>query len=293
MMKTLDNDSMSNEACVLDAIEQFIRDKRISLQHKEDLARQINAGLKLHGRSWLPLYELFEPMRLLPTDAKCNGVKRDSFYGVSKIAIGRIDLYMPVMKRLAMGCKKESKEDIDFAKNEYGESDAWNQLRNFFNNLQKADMVSVSSNNSEVLSVCPNPKHLPFFDGGWAEDGMVYLIEKTIKSFSAKQGLPSHVFWNVKLSDNPPWNLTRFEFDVIAKIGKMFYVFEVKTGALLSIDKWFERWSIFKDVGARYIQCTTKEVDHKLFVPLPLFPIEHFETLLEQRLEKDIEMMSN
>ena len=259
MMKTLDNDSMSNEACVLDAIEQFIRDKRISLQHKEDLARQINAGLKLHGRSWLPLYELFEPMRLLPTDAKCNGVKRDSFYGVSKIAIGRIDLYMPVMKRLAMGCKKESKEDIDFAKNEYGESDAWNQLRNFFNNLQKADMVS----------------------------------EKTIKSFSAKQGLPSHVFWNVKLSDNPPWNLTRFEFDVIAKIGKMFYVFEVKTGALLSIDKWFERWSIFKDVGARYIQCTTKEVDHKLFVPLPLFPIEHFETLLEQRLEKDIEMMSN
>ena len=89
-MKQPDIDGKSNEACILDAIEQFVCEKRKLLQDKDDLDHQIKDGLKTHGRSWKPLYELFEPLGLLPIDAKCNDEKRDVLYALSKTAIGRI-----------------------------------------------------------------------------------------------------------------------------------------------------------------------------------------------------------
>lgn len=283
-----DIESESNSACILNAVEQFISDKRKSLQNQEDLARQIKDGLKKHGRSWKPLYELFEPLRLLPTDAKYNGVKRDESYSLSRIAIGRIELYLPIMKRLAEACKKKPTESVIVTKNDYREPDDWNQLRNFFGNMQKACMVSDASKDAGgTLSICPKADRLRFFDGGWAESGMVYLIEKTIKSFSKANRLATSIFWNVKLSDCTPWNSTKYEFDAIAKVGEMFYVFEVKTGAILPVDKWYERWSMFKNTGVRYIQCTAKEINYKLFIPLQLFPIANFEQLLQERLNKD------
>lgn len=287
MMKTSDNNIKSDEACMLDTIEQFIRDTRTAVQHKEDLTRRINESLSGHGRSWAPLYELFKPMGLLPIDAKCNGVKRDAFYHISKVAIGRMDLYLQVMKRLAKECKKKPAGYVKFVRTDYVNADDWNQLLNFFGNLQKANVASIEKNN-DCISACPKSDSLRFLDGGWAEDGMVYLVDKTIKDFSKKHGLYNSVFWNVKLSDKPPWNTTNMELDVVAKVGKQFYVFEVKTGALLAIDKWFERWRMFKEVGARYIQCTAKEIDYKLFLPLTLVPIVAFEDVLGARMERDL-----
>ena len=285
-MKQPDIDGKSNEACILDAIEQFVCEKRKRLQDKDDLGRQIKDGLNAHGRSWKPLYELFEPLGLLPIDAKCNGVKRDETYSLSRIAIGRIELYLPIMKRLAEACKKKPTESVVFTKNDCREPNDWNRLRNFFENMQKARMVSVASKDAgESLSICPKADQLRFFDGGWAENGMVYLIKKTINSFSKEN---RHIFWNVKLSNCAPWNSTKYEFDAIVKVGETFYVFEVKTGGLLPIDKWYERWSMFKNTGVRYIQCTAKEIDYKLFMPLQLFPIANFELLLLERLKKDL-----
>ena len=277
---------------MLDAIEQFVRDKRISLLHREDLACQIDDGLKAHGRSWKTLYELFKPMGLLPIEAKCNGVKRDSFYHISKTAIGRMDLYLPVMKSLSVECKKKPTGYVEFVRTKYVKADDWNQLLNFFGNLQKTGIVSAKEAKYGI-SVCPKSDQLRFLDGVWAEYGIVYLVEKTIKDFSKAHGLSSSVFWNVKLADKPPWNTISMEFDVVAKVGKQFYVFEVKTGALLAIDKWFERWRMFKDVGVRYIQCTVKEIDYRLFLPLMLIPIGTFEDVLGERLEKDLKKESN
>ncbi len=59
-------DSKSRESCILDAIEQFVCEKRKLLQDKDDLDCQIKDGLKPHGRSWKPLYELFMPLQLFP-----------------------------------------------------------------------------------------------------------------------------------------------------------------------------------------------------------------------------------
>lgn len=92
----------------LDAIEQFACDRRKLLQDKEDFALQIKEGLEKNGRKWKPLYELFKPLGLLPTAARCNGEKRDAFYTLSKTAIGNIELYLPVMKRLAAASKKKA-----------------------------------------------------------------------------------------------------------------------------------------------------------------------------------------
>ena len=288
-MKQPDIDDKSSEACILDVIEQFVCEKRKLLQDRGDLERQIKDRLKTHGRSWKPLYELFEPLGLLPIDAKCNDEKRDVLYALSKTAIGRIGLYLQVMKRLAEASKKKPAESVVFAKSDYHELDCWNQLRNFLENMQKAHVVSICvKDNGETLSICPKADQLRFFDGGWAENGMVYLIEKTIKSFSKANRLTSSIFWNVKLSNGAPWDSIKYEFDAIAKVGEMFYVFEVKTGAILPVDKWFERWSLFKNVGVRYIQCTAKEIDYRLFMPLQLFPIANFEQLLQERLKKDL-----
>ena len=288
-MKQPDIDDKSSEACILDVIEQFVCEKRKLLQDRGDLERQIKDRLKTHGRSWKPLYELFEPLGLLPIDAKCNDEKRDVLYALSKTAIGRIELYLPVMKLLVEAIKKKSVDSVEFAKSDYRESDYWNQLRNFFENMKKAHIVSVCvKDNGETVSICPKADRLQFFDGGWAENGMVYLIEKTIKSFSKANRLASSIFWNVKLSNGAPWDSIKYEFDAIAKVGEMFYVFEVKTGAILPVDKWFERWSLFRNVGVRYIQCTAKEIDYRLFMPLQLFPIANFEQLLQERLKKDL-----
>lgn len=155
-------------------------------------------------------------------------------------------------------------------------------------------MVSVGGKDKgKILSICPKADCLRFFDGGWAEKGMVYLIEKTIQSFSKANRIASHVFWNVKISNCAPWNTSKYEFDVIAKVGGMFYVFEVKTGTILPVDKWFERWDMFKKAGVRYIQCTAQEIDHRLFMPLQLFPIADFEQLLLGRLKKDFAKREN
>ena len=178
MMKTSDNDIKSDEACMLDAIEQFIRDKRTAVQYKEDLTRRIKESRSGQGRSWGPLYELFKPMGLLPIDAKCNGAKRDAFYHISKTAIRRVDLYLPVMKRLAKECKNKPTGYIKFVRTAYENADDWNQLLNFFGNLQKAGVASVEKN-KDCISACPKSDHLRFLDGGWAEDGMVYLVDKT------------------------------------------------------------------------------------------------------------------
>jgi len=239
-MKTLDINSNPNESCLLDAIEQFVRDWKTAARHKEDLALRIKEGLVKHGRSWSPLYELFSPMGLLPVEAQCNNVKRDSSYRISKTAAGRIDMYLPVMKRLALECKKKPAGCASFHRTECESLDTWNQVQNFFGNLQKAGMVSLRKDGGSV-DVCPKSENLRFFDGQWAEEGMVYLVEKTMKRFAKEHGLPSSVFWNVKLSNKPPWNVVNMELDIVGKIGKRFYVFEVKTGSLLPIDQWFER----------------------------------------------------
>ena len=268
---------------MLDAVEHFIAEQRTALQHREDLSQQVNEGVKVHGRSWKPLYELFEPMGLLPVEARYNAVKRDSSYGVSKIAVGRMDFYLPIMKRIA-AC--EERQSVVFSRSEHEHPEDWNQLRNFFRNMQKADIVSIDDL-GESMSICPNANRRKIFGGAWAEKGMVYLIEKTIKSFCAEHKLPSSIFWNIKLADESPWNVVQMELDVVAKVGTRFYVFEVKTGALLPIDKWIALWRRFKDAGAKYIQCAAKAIDYKLFLPLTLFPIAKVEELLRKQLEKD------
>ena len=272
---------------MLDAVDRFIAEQRAVLQHLEDLSRQVNEGVKTHGRSWMPLYDLFEPMGLLPIEAGYNGVKRDSSYGVSKIAVGRVDFYLPIMKRIAGTITGGKRQSVVFSRSEHEHPEDWNQLRNFLRNMQKADIVSIDDL-GESMSICPNANRRKFLDGAWAEYGMVYLIEKTIKSFCAEHKLPSSVFWNVKLADKSPWNVAKMELDVVAKVGTRFYVFEVKTGAFLPIDKWFARWRRFKDAGAKYILCAAKAIDYKLFLPLTLFPIAKVEELLRKQLEKDI-----
>lgn len=277
---------------MLDAVEHFIAGQRTALQHREDLSQQVNEGVKVHGRSWKPLYELFEPMGLLPIEAGCNGIKHDSSYGISKIAVGRVDFYLPIMKRIAGAISDRRTGGVEFSRSEYKHPEDWNQLRNLFRNMQQASVV-VIDDLGERISISPEPKYRNFLDGAWAERGMVYLIDKTIKSFSVDHKLSSSIFWNVKLADKSPWNVTKMELDIVAKVGKRFYVFEVKTGALLPIDKWFDRWQLFKEAGVKYIQCTVKVIDHKLFLPLTLFPIANVEELLRRQLEKDFTTTSS
>jgi len=197
----------------------------------------------------------------------------------------RPELYIPIMKRLAVHAKNGESLSIEKGGTT---PDHWNQLRNFYRELGRAGAVNELTQDVGSISFRVNSGYRLYFDGGWAEKGLLYLIEKTVNGFSQESRKSHSLFWNVRLAKDPPWNTAAFELDSVACVGDRTYVFEVKTGALLPIDKWFAHSRLFERPDRSvYVQCSAGDFDYRPFMPLHLFSLTNFERLFKARLRKD------
>lgn len=274
---------MNNET-ILESLEGFIQDQKAEAARQAALETAVQSARKLH-RSWAPLLNFCSSIGLLPIEASTNGLERDWTYSISRIAMKRPSLYIPVMKRLAVHAKNREQLRIEKGGTT---PENWNQLWNFFRELDDAGAVAELKKDVRSISCLVNSDYLRYFDGDWAEKGLLYLVEKTVKDFSQESRKSHSLFWNVKLARNQPWNTAAFELDSVACVDDRTYVFEVKTGALLPIDKWFARWQLFERPGRSvFVQCSAGDFDYRPFMPLHLFSLANFERLFKARLRRD------
>lgn len=88
-----------------------------------------------------------------------------------------------------------------------------------------------------------------FLSGAWAEEVNLYLIDKTLKTFTQSRRQGYKLFWDLKLKriDSDKVNGHDMQLDLVAEVGDRFYIFETKSGFVLSIDKWVDRTRLFDD----------------------------------------------
>ncbi len=129
-----------------------------------------------------------------------------------------------------------------------------------------------------------------FLHGAWAEEVTLYLIDKTLKCFTSTLHLKYRLFWDVKLKLVEPSTdkQTDMQLDLVAQVSDRFYVFETKSGTVLSIDKWVDRTRLFDHAENRFITCTADpSLNPKIFEPFRLFALPTLEKQFLEMLQAD------
>jgi len=130
-----------------------------------------------------------------------------------------------------------------------------------------------------------------FLSGAWAEEINLYLIDKTLKTFTQSRRQGYKLFWDLKLKwiDSDKENGHDMQLDLVAEVGSRFYVFETKSGFTLSIDKWVDRTRLFDDEKNRFITCTANEkLNPLIFDPFYLFALPTLEEQFLEMLQADL-----
>ena len=96
-----------------------------------------------------------------------------------------------------------------------------------------------------------------FLQSGWSEEIAICLIDKTLKEFTKSRKLKHRLFWNIELRYvDPECGQIYTELDLVAQVKDRLYIFEIKCGYNLRIDKWVERADLFQDENTTFITST-------------------------------------
>lgn len=238
-------------------------------------------------------------------DNSASGEKKDWRATVSRTIAKNPSTLLPAMQNLYDGLHQSGPVEWPIA-----DAQEKNMVRNLLGELKKAailescDVTDSGSTACFVPGLQSSAKKVPkdvrekrlWIRSGWAEKVFLYLVEKTFREFSKGRNLPVDFFWNVSVSDTPPYDTPSTEFDILACLNGKWYVFEAKAGWNLSIVKWVDRWHLFgedkDDRKATIIQCAIQDFPEKTFDPLHLFSIKSFEQKLRSLLEKDFPELS-
>ena len=233
-------------------------------------------------------------------DNSASGEKKDWRATVSRTIAKNPSTLLPAMQNLYDGLHQSGPVEWPIA-----DAQEKNMVRNLLGELKKAAILESCDVTDSGCSACfvsglqSRAKRVPtdvrekrlWIRSGWAEKVFLYLVEKTFREFSNKRKLSVDFFWNVSVSNTPPYDTPSTEFDILACLNGKWYVFESKAGWNLSIVKWVDRWHLFgedkDDRKATIIQCAIQDFPEKTFDPLHLFSIKSFERQLRSLLEKD------
>lgn len=166
-----------------------------------------------------------------------------------------------------------------------------NDLRNLCHELAaKKWIVFANGKAGFQVTPCLTCEQKRFLHGAWAEEVTLYLIDKTLKRFTGTRHLKYRLFWDAKLKRIAPRtdNLSDMQLDLIAQVSDRFYVFETKSGAVHSIDKWVDRTRLFDGAENRFITCTADpNLNPKIFKPFRIFALPTLEEQFTGMLEDD------
>ncbi len=164
-------------------------------------------------------------------------------------------------------------------------------LKNLCDMLAKHGWISFTLV-PEGFEVAPSLRGVQkqFLSGAWAEEINLYLIDKTLKTFTQSRRQGYKLFWDLKLKriDSDKDNGHDMQLDLVAEVGDRFYVFETKSGFTLSIAKWVDRTRLFDDDKNRFITCTADEkLNPLIFSPFRLFALQTLEEQFTGMLQED------
>jgi len=134
-----------------------------------------------------------------------------------------------------------------------------------------------------------------FLSGAWAEEVTLYLLDKTLKAFSTTHSVGHKLFWDMQLKflDADKTGHHDMQLDLVAEVGDHFYIFEAKSGFVLSIDKWVDRTRLFDNDKCRFITCTADEkLNPFIFRPFRLFALPTLEEQFLKLLTDDFKEVS-
>lgn len=167
-------------------------------------------------------------------------------------------------------------------------------LRNLCDEFKKHGFLSYDIT-PEGLDIVPTVDSIKrqFCHGTWAEEVTIYLVDRVLKAFAQSTGIGHKLFWDIKLkwinSDSKAPN--DMQLDLVAEVGERFYVFETKSGFVLSIDKWVDRTRLFDDDKTRFITCTADDaLNQRIFFPFCLFAMQTLEDQFLKMLMDDFKV---
>lgn len=160
------------------------------------------------------------------------------------------------------------------------------RLLTFCAALEKRGML-MTLKEGERLIVELRKRDTKFINGGWGERVTLYLVDKTLKTFTKGRHLPHRLFWNLRLQ-TPGSEQTKMELDVVAQVGGRFYIFETKTGESLDVVKWVRRSQRFGTDRSTFLTCTPRnEINPRYFQPCILIPFSRLEEIFGAMLRHD------
>lgn len=231
------------------------------------------------------LAEFFKAHGLYIVELQSGGRSKD-YYDRSKQIWRSRTVLLPFIKQLS----RNKEPSYVYETQAYSVTDK-TDLKNLCDVLAQQGWISYKkvSDGFEVTPSLRGPqKH--FINGGWAEQINLYLIDKTLQTFSQSHRQGYKLFWDLKLKliDSDKDKSHDMQLDLVVEVGGRFYIFETKSGFVLSIDKWVERTRLFDDGKNRFITCNADEkLNPFIFFPFRLFALPTLEAQFLEMLEED------
>jgi len=217
------------------------------------------------------------------------GPRTEDYYDVAKRIWKAKDVLVPFIKNIP-ACVNDKTREFDYNTESLSDKES-SQLRSFCKDMQdnRKWFTFEKTNKSYHIKLPKENKHIKFFTGVWAEEVSIYLLVRTLNKFRSQTGRYYKLFWNVCLkkfgSETQSWDM---ELDLVVQIEGRFYIFEIKTGKVLAIDKWVDRTRLFNSEKSKYITCTSNEkLEPRTFFPYVLFALPTLEEQFLKLLSRD------
>lgn len=257
--------------------QALLDERRAAVKQERDLLRDDSFAMATETKR---LAAFFKAHGLYIVDLQSGGRSKDH-YALAKQMWRSRAVLLPFVKKLS-----QNKEPSFVYETPSLSVTDKTDLKNLCDMLAKHGWISFKLV-PDGFEVAPSLRGVQkqFLSGAWAEEINLYLIDKTLKTFTQSRRQGYKLFWDLKLkridSDND--NGHDMQLDLVAEVGDCFYVFETKSGFTLSIAKWVDRTRLFDDDKIRFITCTADEkLNPLIFSPFRLFALP---TLEEQFLE--------
>lgn len=262
---------------------KFVLDERLTaLKAERDLLRDDEYG---SARGTKRLSAFFKARGLFIVDLHAGERSKDH-YNLAKQMWRSRAVLLPFVKKLSQN--KEPSFVYETASLSVTDR---TDLKNLCDMLAKHGWMSFNIR-PDSFEITPSMRGVQkqFLSGAWAEEINLYLIDKTLKTFTHSNHQGYKLFWDLKLKrmDSDKENGHDMQLDLVAEVGDRFYVFETKSGFTLSIAKWVDRTRLFDDDKNRFITCTANEkLSPLIFSPFCLFALPTLEEQFLKLLQED------
>lgn len=269
----------------IEYVKSILNDQSKALKTECDLLREDNY---IKDKSTKRLAEFFRDKGLFIVNLH-SGERTKDHYSLAKQMWRSREVLLPFIKKLSSNKAKSFEHDLDNTNKTV--------IINLCDVISKKGWLTFKCNGTK-LEVSPTLKGTQkyFLSGAWAEEVTLYLLDKTLKTFAKTNRVGHMLFWDIKLKfiDSGKTGDHDMQLDLVAEVGDHYYIFEAKSGFVLSIDKWVDRTRLFDNDKCRFITCTADEkLNPLIFRPFRLFALPTLEEQFLKLLTDDFKDVSS